>query len=97
MQNVLENVLKRWKKYEHTKSLWLKKEKEEIDEILAGRMKIQRILRCGHCKQAVIAKGDVEIAKEYSDTISRKFICPECKNTIKQDWIYKPRISGIRR
>lgn len=97
MQNVLENVFKRWKKYEGTKSPWLKRERKEIEDIMAGRIKIERILRCGHCKQAVIAKGDVQVDKKYDSTISREFLCPECGNIIRADWIYKPRISGIRR
>lgn len=99
MEETLDNILKRWQRYgqyEHNEK-WLKEEKEEVKKVLQGKTKIERVLRCGHCKNTVIAKGLVNESEEYKATVHREFSCPECGNIIREDYVYKPRISALLR
>ncbi len=73
---------------------WYQKEKNHIQAVLRGDEPIKRILHCGFEKRVVTAEGWCQILKDRA-VLKRDFICPDCQQLIKTDFIFMPGLRCI--
>lgn len=94
----IDRVWVRWEKYFQRNNLPppadFKAEQQEIFDVLNSEIILQRVERCGNCKQTVDCKLTCSVTNK--NVVKREYSCPECKEVFMIKYITDPNKISLR-
>lgn len=93
--DVLANINRRIARLERTNPTQAKKERKELDNLLEGKINIERSMLCKNCKYYAKMTGEVTVLPE-TQQLRRTFTCTECHLPAHVDFIQAPQTRAFQ-